>query len=1294
MGCSLIERKQLVEAAKKQYIRLRDLKDQGYDEDVEEGVLDIDIALKDLHAIIQERPDKISVREPIDSVFINELNNNNPKDGKKPLTIVSGVKLESGRIEYKVKYGNGTKEYTLPGTRITTDQISVTEVYGSDVNARIGETENDVVTAGFDVDLGQALTGIWLDLYKTDIDNGVLTEDKMNLFNAYVNPEKFQADRPTLTEFDKLQSEVLTTYQGTMANLESGNVSVDMFENVVENTAGSFNKRTQEIKIRWNKMSRLSSGSEVFLHEVNHKMSSHVFADNMKLRRLMEDLRDSAVRSGKDYTLFLEGVKNPTAEEIEIAKMKYEYTFDPTADAEEFYAYATTNESVFNAIKDVEITTNLIKLVNMKPGKREPLKTVLNKLIKVINNTWRFATGRGEKGGKVIAEMVATVAKLDAERAQVEANTATEQEGVTQYTANKMRELDDKVKPIVDKVADWSEKLQSVSPSKLGKHIEKIPVLNELMATGIAQYLWRTVTQDTTKEGVSDMYMVFRHSKQTVEKHTTDIRNGVKTFATEIYKDVDESTKDAVTKIVLEADLAQFEASELKEYLIDESKIDSKISELTKEIEDDMLKPLDKETKEQMDGLAQYLVDGTITKLNQVMNAHNIAYGVHSTKSGKSIDMKVEVVDKLISLKALKLSNSANKMKLKQLLDTDNGVKALDKTINMYRGYIDNMRNDATIDRFDPIPKGYIKPANGLLRYELIPDNEVKAQESVLMKKVEDKPYMKINGINYYLMTGRTKSVGFTEGAIGLISHTTEGIPISGMLRKENDMKGKNRVSDYILKVRTKAMIKSIKEGKTDKLEMLVGKTLVPVYNHKKEIVDYRVQLNSLEKKTHLPDRETKLEDVLSSTFSRSIKTSLTATANRNVVDTIIQNSNQGVLEDPDAYVLIEEYTEEDKTNGVKRERRHDRWDNLPDHTKNYIYEKTENKGILIHKDFVELMTGEKDITIGNFAAFGFELKTHPVARARLMALEAYIGEVLGYVKNAMIVLNGDILVGNQVSNAMVAANHGINPVKYTKKFAERWKQLNDYNEKVQMLSELEVKQMAGEDVTRRIKQLERQLEGNIWNELVKDGQYTALVEDINIEDKMDGQLATMIQKGINDSNYKDIIEGVRNGLYIDKTSSLYSTMLKTVHYGDAITRQIIKEELEEKAIEREGKLTNKTKQEILNYLDQLLVNYGYIQNRWWNYADKKLGLMFMKYYLNQPKALMSMARKNPTKIALLQGAQAATGVDIADPVNTYSNSGLDGVAYRWMFEDAPGLLVEPNILDLFPSMSAALTMR
>ena len=1172
-------------------------------------------------------------------------------------------------------------------------------VLGSDKDANIGQSANDVEEMGFDVDLGQNLVDIFVDWYQNDMDTGVIASNKRGIFDAYVmTAEEFTKSGTKLNEFEMLQKQVIDTYMETMTDLDTGNMSVDMFTNATEQTAGSINLKTRELKVRWNKASRLTSTSEVLLHEVNHAMSHHVFKDNVQLRRLAEDLRNTALDAGLDYKVFLEGIDKPTTDEIEIAKMKYEYTFDKTANVEEFYAYATTNERVYNAIKNLEIKTPLIKDMELEAGKKQPFRIVLNKLIKAVNEIWRMMSGRGVRGGQIIADMVTTIARLDAEMQQTKVRDSMQDETLSAYAASKMNELDEKVKPIVDKVTTWSDKLQNMGAGKLSKHIAKIPVLNELMETGIAQYLWRTVTQDTTKDGVADMYMVFRHSKQVVEKHTADIRNGVKMYATELYKDVDERTKNSVTKLLLEADGAQFEVDDLKELLNNDTKIADEINSTIQEIKSSMVSgKIDRETMSQIDGLAEYMVKGTASKVDQQMNAYNIAHGVHIPEyDSKKPRMPVELVDKLVSLKALQMTDDVHKTNIKQLLEQDKGKDIIEKTRNMYRGYIDSMREDATIDGYDPVPKGYTKPANGLLRYELVPEDQIAAQESVLMKLVERKPYMRLDGQDYYLMTGKVKSVGFTEGAIGLISHTTEGIPVSALMRKQNDIltKKKGRLTDLELRKRTDKIIESIAKGETRGLEMLEGKTLVPVYNHAKEIVDYRVQLNKLEQEIHLPDRETELEDVLSSTFSRSVKTTLTASENKNVVDTIIKNSAQGVLENPDDYVLVEEYTEEDRLNGVKRERRHDRWNTLPDHTKDYIFKRTRHKGILIHKDFVELMTGEKDMTIGNFAAFGFEMKQHPVARARLMALESYIVELLGYLKQEMIVLNGSVLIGNQVSNAMVAMNHGINPIKYVKKFKERWQQLNDYNEKVQMLTQLEVEQKAGGKVDNKIAQLKKQLEGNIWDELVKDGQYTALVEDINVDAKMNGQLATMLNEQLGKSDFGKMIRNVRDALHIDRSGSFYATMLKTVHYGDAITRQIIKEELEAKAIARDGELTDKNKRQILNYLDQLLVNYGYIPNRWWGYADRVLGLLFMKYYLNQPKAIISVIRGNPTKTLLMQGAQKVTGLDFADPFNTYTNSGMDGLVYRWMLDDLPEHTMEPNWIHLMPNLSSALIIR
>ena len=1101
--------------------------------------------------------------------------------------------------------------------------------------------------------------------------------------------EKVRESVKAINDFDLLTVNILAVYEKTMQDLGKGKVGFRLFESTADQTAGQIDLRSKEMHIRWNKMSRLSRVSEVFLHEVNHLMSSHVFKNNRKLRALMENLRDSAVDSGVTYKLFLEGIKNPTANEIAIAKMKFEYTFDKTANPEEFYAYATTNEQVYNAIKNVKITTPLIKQLEMDPNKKEPLKKVLNKLIEIVNSQWRMLTGRGVLGGKMITDMVLTIAKLDADATIARRNKTEAPAGITDYAKGKINQLDSILEPVIKQADMWSEKFSAKQSAKwLANHIKRVPLLNDLVETGISQYLWRMVTQDTTTTDVADMYMVFRHAKQKVEKHTADIRNGVKKVVTDLYADVDEGTKKAVAKIVLEGDLAQFTVAELKEYLENSEKRDADIAQMEFELN------TDEATMKQINGLVEYLLTGVTTVHNQQINANNIVSELFKSKKKYTNANKevVKLVDKLVSLKVLQKSDKTQ-VELLSKLDED----TLDKTIQMYRGYIDNMRDDATLGAYDPIPKGYTRPEDGLTKYELIPEEEIEAQQSIRMKWVETDEYVTVEGKRYYLMTGMVKSVGFNEGAIGLISHTTEGIPVSSLIRKNNELAGKVGLMDGELRRKTKKIIEAINNQDPDviaQFKLGVGQSLVPVYDHQYRIVDYRIQLTKLEKEIHLPDRKTELSDLMSHTFSRSIKTSLTATQNKRVVDTIIQHSAVGVLQKPDEYVLVEEYTEEDKMNGVKREKRHDRWEYLPDHTKDYIYQKLGNKSIPIHKDFVELMTGEKDVTIGNFAKFGVDLKKYPVAKARLMALESYLAEILGYVKNAMVVLNSDVLLGNQTSNAVVAMTHGIDPITYTKKFKERWNQLNEYNEKTQQLAELEVKQMAGENVANRMKQLKRQLEGNVWDELVKDGQYTALVEDINIENQSEGQIYTMVNDYIEKKNWSGAVKTLRNMLYIDRTSALYGSMLKTVHYGDAITRQIIKEELEKKEIKKNGSMTPKAEREILNYLDQLLVNYGYTMNRWVSYMERIGGLFFMKYYLSQAKAIMSMTRRNPVMTALTQGTQRLTGLDFQDPIDTYLRSGIDGVAYRWMADDAPGQLLQPNIWDLIPDISSIVRMN
>ena len=79
-----------------------------------------------------------------------------------------------------------------------------------------------------------------------------------------------------------------------------------------------------------------------------------------------------------------------------------------------------------------------------------------------------------------------------------------------------------------------------------------------------------------------------------------------------------------------------------------------------------------------------------------------------------------------------------------------------------------------------------------------------------------------------------------------------------------------------------------------------------------------------------------------------------------------------------------------------------------------------------------------------------------------------------------------------------------------------------------------------------------------------------------------------------------------------------------------------------------------KASQEVLTYLDQLFVNYSYLDNKFIKYANDMAIVNFTKYLFRTVPAVVKFAVKNPLTTGLYQGAQVLTGQDISDPLDNY----------------------------------------
>ena len=1213
------------------------------------------------------------------------LNSGVIRSGNRKGTEVLSAYDQDGSRTYVVKFeSQAGNQYVREVKNLTIDDVNAktfVDVRGSDGgSATIGEVGTDEVLFDVEGDLATDMHSTFRALEDLDVDNGNVMRTQ---------------------EFADFQGEVLDTYAQTMTDLGTGKIKLKLFKSAVDRTSGSIDVTTDEIRLRWNPMSKNMRVAEAMLHEVTHKMSAEVFKDSPELKSILEDLRDTVRNAGLDYKVFLQGISNPSSAEIEVSKSKFDYVFDETADVEEFYAYAVTNEDVFSAIKGIKIDAELVKKISSKHGEKlTKMDEILNKLIEVINKVWIAMTGRTKDGEQIVADMVHTIA---AKQAEIELDKRdSEADGWTDKLDSQRQKADELLKPLIEKTDEWVDKAKGMNPRQLGKHMKKVRVLNSGMETGVMQYAWNSIMTDTTNADFNKLFRVFRQGKNAVERQTSQIKEGVKDVVAKMYKNVDPSTKDALKSLLFDIDMGSLivngDTTEVIDLLNNSTKVDDKIKELRTKLKVEFGSDYQNRMV-QVEGLAEYLVSGSTTVTNQQMNANNIVMkfdSISADKRGLAQDKDViKLVDELVTLEALKLSGSADVKLVRDLLTTAEGVKVVSESVVMYENYLDAMKEDAVVTKYDPIVKGYTQVADGQIRYRLVPEEEVEAQKSVNMKVVDSIEPTVVDGINYVMMVGKVKSVGFQEGAFGLITNTMEGITISSLIRKSNDMKGDGGLLTGALDFKTKKIIEEISNGTNKKFKPAKGQALVPVYNHQYEIVDYRIQMDTKSKRLML-DQKVELEEVLSNTYSRSAKLELTAEHNKKVVDEILENSYEGMLSNPEDYVLVEEYTDADKAAGVPREKRHDRWDYLPDYTKDYIFNKLNHKGIPIHKDRVELMMGEKDITIGNFKMGKLDIQKYPVARARLMAVEAWVKELLSYVKRVMVVLNGSVVAGNTVSNMMVAMVHGVRPDKYVKAAKKKWAELDAYNKMEQQRAKLLVELKAGKNVQHKIDSLDKQIKRSSFYELVQDGQFSPIVEDINVEEKDDGQLAEMLQDAIDSNRMGNVISSVKNGLYIDRGSKLFKTALKVTQYGDAITREIIKEQLEAKKLKETGKktLTVEEKGEILDYLDQLLVNYGYTMNRWWKYAEQVGGVFFLRYFFGQLKALVMMTKKVPTAVLGLNAGQGLTSVNVADPFDTYSDNPFSSLMHRMMFGDAPGELLAPNIFGVVPDLGSMIRVN
>lgn len=1094
---------------------------------------------------------------------------------------------------------------------------------GSEFTNSDGEIEMMQLTGTVLADIDELLE----DMNDTD-GNAISNEHKEYLKNVV---EKY---KNTLTQASKDVEFTLEAYQSLSEKV---------------NTYGTADPKLGKIKLVLGNQKN-NSLSEILAHEFQHVLLREVIGKDKYLEYNILKLREALKKhfnekyKGEGWKVFVEGRKDA---DIADAKKKFEYAFDNNEyPADEFLAYATTNEQLvkqLGLIKNVE-TNVLIPLVK-ETGKWTKL---YNTVARMVNKIYNVRITGGKNGAELALSLLDTALRKGHNQAK------KEDQGVFDNLVDKISNVDEKIAKytgaIKKEYASYDEYLRSKKDDKLRQAIDKIWKIRGLARVRSAllqNNIFNSVTRDISNPEVAKFYEMFRKSKAFIDKEVVAVKTKTAQVLDDVYgfKQMDASKKRALKRVLMDLDVnAIGDIEVVEEYLNDMDKLNADIDEGTSKYS--------KEVLVAMDQLAELLVSNTISMKNGYVNASQIALGELRTRD----DDVIEDIDRLVSMIALtKLDeNDRNEAKLGIEQNRD-GVKHIItlKKINeeeiLNRAYFgDKMYQvkGAKQDVYDSRKKHY-----------LVDETEMKELvKAGLVNVGEHNELSRITGKKTYIVIGESIDVAYTEGLMSTVQLKSEGDSLKHMLKEQG-------LTDEEIEEKIEALASETGMVRD-------GSSLVPERSGNGEVYDYRIRL-SYEAKSSYLDLDDNIVTTLASTMSNLThkqEAMVNNSAALNYFDTFYKSYKHS-----NKYKFVE--ISKDSEGKLK-----EYWDQMPFYLKRELKRMNHGK-LMIEESMLIDFFGYKDVSLVNAPWVKNRVKRQLVMKK----IESIVQELIKSWKTALVAYTGKTIQGNMLSNMVVALQHtkNKNPVEYLKKFKEVWEMMDDYIADRDKMLELKIRLKSGDSsvVQRQIDSLNKKMKANPVSIVIEDGQYTAIMEDLDgayfghkgiVAKKVDDTIAR-----IKNTRKREQVKELVDFLYIREDSRIHNSVMKLTNYSDVVNKMIILMDIMEK---NGGKYT----QADLNYLDQLHVNYGYLDNRFIKYANDVGFLTFTKYMFRVFPAMMKLLGNKAFTVMLTEGTIKATGLG-ETPFKQFYNP-LDSMARKAsLWSDPVDVLKELTIPHAIP---------
>ena len=751
--------------------------------------------------------------------------------------------------------------------------------------------------------------------------------------------------------------------------------------------------------------------------------------------------------------------------------------------------------------------------------------------------------------------------------------------------------------------------------------------------------------------------------------------------------------QEAMTLAFLDTDIStvyeKYGIEKIKKLLGDNEALMNEISDVRARVYESAI---DKKTANyyvsQASGLGFYMAThkGNIA---QLLNAKNIANKLNTEKPINADESIVKLIDELATLEALSYtSGSQIDIVLKLIEKEEVGVRNF---VALHKSFKDRARRELfeSKDKDGNVVDGYFNEIKGYTKE--IFDADV----TVEVPPLRDRAEMEKEGFTYVETLKKHKNDGSKETMALFInddkltqSYNRTALRLTDMGRKGTTLLDVRYKGDEALsKKLAQADVRKMNHDASVLIEQMMNNPIfekgeedgmmIPIYNKNGVGINYRYMM-SKKKKRELLKQDIRAAHVMGR-MEASIKDKIdTKKFNDKVIDVLVDDaaknnfmsSQYGQWNNKEYYFIGPKATNSDaqeawrvmptavkerirfeieksiraeaKKKGLKL-RRNKKGELVVESTDEKLEAQPKwltdkYKGLPFRADVMYGLFGFRDASIADMKLLsGF----NSTIKHWIRLIELLWKEIVRVSKVNIIIKTPQVLIGNVVSNIALCVQLGINPIDAFKLQLDGVRSLRKYLNDETELEKLKLAKDSGNVTgvnTKRINELENNLNDNPARDLFMSGLYQSIVEDASIGDlKASSKLTRKV-----DEKLENFPEFVKNGvdiLFVTERTKLFKMITFATQASDFAARYALIEGLKAQGV-------NKT--EAMNTAKDAFIIYSNPDSKLFQYMNDMGLVMFTKYFMRIQRVISKGAVDHPISFLLALIGQASI-MDIDD---------------------------------------------